>query len=156
MARFKSSYKVGEIEIPTSALPDIIFMLLFFFMVTTVLRTEEEKLKYKIPTAEEIKKVENKSLVTEIKIGFPKNKELFGDEPIIQAGEAILRIDQIPQFITEAKAKLPQFQQNQHTVILKVDKDVQMGIVTDVQQELRKSNTRKIVYATLGNKKSQL
>ncbi len=156
MARFKKSYDLGEIEIPTSALPDIIFMLLFFFMVTTVLRTEDDKIKYLVPTAEQMKKVEKKSLVTEIKIGKPKNQQLYGNEPVIQAGGTILRIDQIPLFIEKEKSKLPEYQQGQHTVILKVDKDVDMGIVSDVQQELRKANSRKIVYATLKHKKSQL
>ncbi|MFA0963046.1 ExbD/TolR family protein [Roseivirga sp. BDSF3-8] len=36
----KKDKKSGK-EIPTSALPDIIFMLLFFFMVTTVMKEDE-------------------------------------------------------------------------------------------------------------------
>ena len=89
MARFKSNYKPGEIEIPTSSLPDIIFMLLFFFMVTTVLKTEEDKIKYVIPQAEQLKKMDKKNLISEIKIGIPKVAEKFGTEPIIQAGNRI-------------------------------------------------------------------
>jgi len=156
MARFKSNYNVGEIEIPTSALPDIIFMLLFFFMVTTVLRTEEDKIKYLVPTAEEIKKVEKKAVVTEIKIGNPKNQQIFGTDPVIQAGGVILRVDQIPEFILQEKSRLPELQRDKHIVLLMVDKNVNMGIVSDVQQELRKTNSRKIIYATIKDKKSQL
>jgi len=40
MAKFKKARKNME-QINTSALPDIIFMLLFFFMVTTVLREQD-------------------------------------------------------------------------------------------------------------------
>jgi len=40
MAKFKKERK-GQEQINTSALPDIIFMLLFFFMVTTVLREQD-------------------------------------------------------------------------------------------------------------------
>ena len=37
MAKFGKKSKTSQ-DIPTAALPDIIFMLLFFFMVTTVMR----------------------------------------------------------------------------------------------------------------------
>ncbi|MFT6941136.1 MAG: hypothetical protein ACJASN_002633 [Cyclobacteriaceae bacterium] len=32
---------------------------------------------------------------------------------------------------------------------LKVDEEVKMGIVSDVQQELRKANARKLLYSSL-------
>ncbi len=35
MSKFKKKANTSQ-DIPTSALPDIVFMLLFFFMVTTV------------------------------------------------------------------------------------------------------------------------
>ena len=38
--KFKAKTK-AESKIPTSSMPDIIFMLLIFFMVTTVLREYE-------------------------------------------------------------------------------------------------------------------
>jgi biopolymer transport protein ExbD len=38
MSKFRKKKLGGSDQINTSALPDIIFMLLFFFMVTTVLR----------------------------------------------------------------------------------------------------------------------
>ena len=37
MAKFGKKSNTSQ-DIPTAALPDIIFMLLFFFMVTTVMR----------------------------------------------------------------------------------------------------------------------
>ena len=40
MAKFRKKKLGGSDQINTSALPDIIFMLLFFFMVTTVLREQ--------------------------------------------------------------------------------------------------------------------
>ncbi len=149
MAKFKKSYQLGEIEIPTSALPDIIFMLLFFFMVTTVLKEKEDKVKYLIPDAEQIKKIEKKSLVTEVIIGYPKQSVTFGSEAVIQANGRIIQLSEVPQFIEESKSKLSEFEKDQLIVLLKVDKDVEMGIVTDVQQELRKANARKVVYASL-------
>lgn len=49
MSKFKKKTGTSE-NIPTSALPDIIFMLLFFFMVTTVLREQEILVEQKNPT----------------------------------------------------------------------------------------------------------
>ena len=48
MSKFKKKAEASQ-EIPTSSLPDIIFMLLFFFMVTTVLREQEIKVEQHIP-----------------------------------------------------------------------------------------------------------
>ena len=46
-------------EIPTSSMPDIIFMLLIFFMVTTVLR-EYSGLPISLPKAKRIEKLKSK------------------------------------------------------------------------------------------------
>lgn len=155
MARFKSNYKIGDIEVPTSSLPDIIFMLLFFFMVTTVLKTEDDKIKYIVPEAEQLKKIEKRALVSEITIGIPKAESHYGNKPVIQAGNRILKVTDISQFIAEEKSRVPEYQQNQHIVLLKIDKDTDMGLVTDIQQALRKANARKIVYASLQNAEKQ-
>ena len=50
--KFSRKTKISS-EIPTSSMPDIIFMLLIFFMVTTVLR-EYSGLQVNIPKAEKI------------------------------------------------------------------------------------------------------
>ena len=48
--------------IPTSSLPDIIFMLLIFFMVVTVL-SEFQGLKLLLPEAKQIAKLEGKKML---------------------------------------------------------------------------------------------
>ncbi|MCK5371960.1 MAG: biopolymer transporter ExbD, partial [Cyclobacteriaceae bacterium] len=78
MKLFRTKYSNREASISTAALPDIIFMLLFFFMVTTVLRKSDENLKYKIPNAEQLKQIEEKSLISQISIGLPKESGKFG------------------------------------------------------------------------------
>ena len=52
--KFKAKTK-AESKIPTSSMPDIIFMLLIFFMVTTVLR-EYEGLNVFLPQARKIER----------------------------------------------------------------------------------------------------
>ena len=71
MPKFKKNSKTSE-DIPTAALPDIIFMLLFFFMVTTVMRETDIMVKQKIPRATQLTKIERKSLVSYIYVGNPK------------------------------------------------------------------------------------
>ncbi|MEX2404793.1 MAG: biopolymer transporter ExbD, partial [Balneolales bacterium] len=41
MSKFQKKSSKTKQAIPTSAMPDIVFMLLIFFMVTTVLREVE-------------------------------------------------------------------------------------------------------------------
>jgi len=147
MKLFKTKHSNAEAVISTAALPDIIFMLLFFFMVTTVLRKSDENLKYKIPTAEQLKRIEQKSLITEISIGIPKNGEQFGKEPRIEADGRFMEVKDIVPFIMKEKDKLPAYSRDQIIILLKADEEVPMGIVSDVKQELRKANARRIVFA---------
>ena len=55
--------------ISTASLPDVIFMILFFFMVSTTMRDQELLVRYKLPEATEVQKLEKKSLVSFIHIG---------------------------------------------------------------------------------------
>jgi biopolymer transport protein ExbD len=147
MKIFKTRHSAREAAISTAALPDIIFMLLFFFMVTTVLRKSDENLKYKIPTAEQLKDIEQKSLVTQISIGVPKEIDEYGKEARIEADGRLIDGEDIVPFVRREKDKLPTYSRDQIIILLKADEEVPMGIVSDVKQELRKANARRIVFA---------
>ena len=146
MKSFKTKFWNREASISTAALPDIIFMLLFFFMVTTVLRKSDDNLKYKIPTAEQLKQIDEKSLISQITIGTPKDTETFGTEPRIEVDGKFIEVKDIIPFIMKEKDKLPTYQRDQIIVMLKADEDVPMGLITDVTQELKKANARRIIY----------
>lgn len=148
MSKFKKSSKASQ-DIPTAALPDIIFMLLFFFMVTTVLRETTIMVKQKLPKAAQLTKIERKSLVSYIYIGEPKNTGLYGEEPKIQVNDVFVVEDDIAQFVNQEKDKLSEVERDQITMSFKVDVDVKMGIISDVQQELRKANARKVLYSSV-------
>jgi len=75
MAKFRKKKLSGGDQINTSALPDIIFMLLFFFMVTTVLREQDVLVDQKIPQSSQLQKLQNKTLISYIFIGKPKKCE---------------------------------------------------------------------------------
>ncbi len=147
MKVFKTKHTNRQAAISTAALPDIIFMLLFFFMVTTVLRKSDDKLKYKIPTADQLKEIQTKSLVSQINIGIPKDTDKYGPEPRIEADGKLIDIKDIIPFIMKEKDELPMYSRDQIIILLKADEDVPMGIVSDVKQELRKANARRIVFA---------
>ncbi|MFP4091555.1 MAG: ExbD/TolR family protein [Cyclobacteriaceae bacterium] len=147
MSKFKKKTESSQ-DIPTSALPDIIFMLLFFFMVTTVLRETDLLVMQRIPQAEQLKKMEKKSLVSYIYIGEPKETERYGSEPRIQVNDVLIEPSGVVQFVNQEKDKLSEGERDQITMALKVDKEAKMGIVSDVQQELRIANALKVLYST--------
>jgi len=144
MSKFKKKSAASQ-DIPTSALPDIIFMLLFFFMVTTVMREQTILVEQDIPKATQLRKLERKSLISYIYIGKPKEKGL-GEEPRIQVNDVFISPSDLIRFVQTEKDKLSEAERNQITMALKVDDEAKMGIVTDVQLELRKANALKIMY----------
>jgi len=135
--------------ISTASLPDIIFILLFFFMVSTTIKEVDYKVMVRLPQATQIKKLENKSLVSYIYIGKPQRalQDKYGTKPVIQLNDQIADLSQIPQYIELERAKRSQADVPKMTFSLKVDKETDMGIVTDVKQEMRKVQALKINYS---------
>ncbi|MDN3668180.1 biopolymer transporter ExbD [Echinicola jeungdonensis] len=149
MGKFKKKSKTEE-NIPTSALPDIIFMLLFFFMVTTVLREQEILVEQSLPQATQLQKLEKKSLISYLYVGKPKNTSLYGTEPRIQANDALITTNDIIRWVNQEKDNLSEVERDQITISLKADRDVKMGPIADIQWELRQADARKILYASTG------
>lgn len=150
MAKFKKKTGGESPGISTASLPDIVFMLLFFFMVTTVMREVTLMVENKKPKATEIKKLERKSLVTYIYVGKPKARYIpqVGSEPRIQLNDAFARIKDVQNHVITAREEINEAERPLMTVSIKADKDVEMGIISDIKQELRKANTLKINYST--------
>ena len=149
MSKFKKKSGGASPEISTASLPDIIFMLLFFFMVVTVMRDAELKVQVSTPEATELTKLEQKSLVNYIHVGrpTPNYEDKYGSSPQIQLGDKISTVEDIPLFLENHKAGVPEKLQFKITTSLKVDSDVTMGIVTDVKEKLRKSGQLKVNYS---------
>ncbi|MCF8256958.1 MAG: biopolymer transporter ExbD [Flavobacteriales bacterium] len=136
--------------VSTASLPDIVFMLLFFFMVTTVMRETSLKVVHVLPKAQEVAKLERKSLVGYIHIGPPIKalQSIYGTEPRVQLDDAFATPKDIPSFVEKVKSETNEAEVPLLTYSLKVDSEAKMGIVTDVKQELRKVNALKINYST--------
>src|SRR5690606_38950327 len=135
--------------ISTASLPDIIFILLFFFMVVTVMREQELKVKNRLPQATELTKLERKSLVRYIFMGAPTEKyqAKLGTAPRIQLNDQFATVDDIGPFIEAERGTIEENLQSAMTIALRIDKDVKMGIITDVKTQLRKANALKINYS---------
>lgn len=134
--------------ITTASLPDIVFMLLCFFMVVTKMRDAEVKVKTVVPTASELQKLEDKTLVNHIYIGEPAQQFIaqLGTAPRIQLDDQFATPQDIARWVAARRSKTPPAYHNKMVAALKVDGDVKMGIITEVKTELRKQNLRKISY----------
>jgi biopolymer transport protein ExbD len=108
-------------------------MLLLFFMVSTTLREVDVMVQFKLPEAKAIEKIENKRLISYIWVG---------NDGRIQLNDNIVKLKEIKDIMYKKRVELPNV-----IVSLRIDKDSNMGIVTDIQQELRKADCRRINYS---------
>ena len=149
MSRFVKTGKKSVGAISTASLPDIVFMLLFFFMAVTTMREVDVMVTVRIPEATEGKVLEKKSLASYIYIGEPYEslQSMFGTEPKIQLNDSFKEIADIQDFIAQEREQLNEADKTKMLVVLKIDKDTRMGVVTDVKQALRRASALKIMYA---------
>ena len=149
MSKFKKKRGASKPEISTASLPDIIFMLLFFFMVVTVMRESELKVQVSVPQGTELEKLERKSLVSYLYVGKPTRKwqAVYGTAPRLQLNDQVATPKDIFRFIADEKESRSEADRNALIASLRVDKEITMGLVTDVKTELRKAGQLKINYS---------
>jgi len=131
--KFEKKRASTKQEIPTASMPDIIFMLLLFFMVTTTLRETQVLVDYSLPEAKAIEKIENKRLISYIWVGKDER---------MQINDSIVKMNEIQNIMYAKRQALPNV-----IVSLRIDKNIDMGFVTDIQQELRKAYCLRINYS---------
>jgi biopolymer transport protein ExbD len=150
MAKFNKK-KGGDVPaVNTASLPDIVFMLLFFFMVATVMRQNTLMIDNKLPAADQIEKLDKKDLVMYIYAGKPSSnfKATYGTEARIQLNDKFAEVSDIAAFIAAERASKREELIPFLTTALKVDSEANMGLVSDIKQELRKVSALKINYTT--------
>ncbi len=150
MAQIRRNAKRGMPKLNTSSLPDIIFMLLFFFMSVTTMKETSYKVRFTVPQATELTKMENKSLVRYIYIGTPTEefRKQYGHETRIQLNDQFAEVGEIENYIVNERSAMSESDQGQMTVSIKADKETRMGIIADVKQALRRAYALKISYAS--------
>ncbi|WP_405370496.1 ExbD/TolR family protein [Nonlabens sp. Asnod2-A12] len=151
MSKFKKK-KSGELPaVSTASLPDIVFMLLFFFMVATVMRDDELQIENKLPQANQVEKLAEKKKVVTIYIGKPSPnfQKTYGLTEVVQLGDKIAPISDVQTFVNTRRNLMDEDDKDAMTVSLKVDQNSQVGILTDVKQELRDAYALKISYTSV-------
>ncbi|KAB7529153.1 biopolymer transporter ExbD [Flagellimonas olearia] len=140
--------KKAQPAISTAALPDIVFILLFFFMTVTTIKSETLLVDNNLPQANQVKKLEKKDRVIEIYVGRPNQDlaKVLGSEPRIQLNNKIAHMSEVGPYVLQELAQKPDAIRNLVTVSLKIDKDVNVGVVSDIKEELRKVNLLKVNY----------
>ena len=125
-----------EQGIPTASLPDIIFLLLFFFMVTTVIK-RTQGIPLVTPAAYQTKKIESKRHLAYV----------WADEKgTITVDDKLVSRSNLRQLSKMIRERLDE--DNRLIVSLKIDKRANMGLVTDIQEQLRDAYAVRVVYAT--------
>ena len=146
MSKFNKGEKRGMPELNTSSLPDLVFSILFFFMCITHMREDNPLVYVNTPRADQVVKLENKSLVTSVLVGRPKDKK-YGVESRIQFNDDFLELENVVPKMTQARQSMKEADQPKMQVSLKIDKETKMGIVTELKTQLRKAQTLKISYS---------
>lgn len=145
MSKFQKKSAKTKQAIPTSAMPDIVFMLLIFFMVTTVLREVELQVQVEFAQAENIEKIDQKRLVSYVYIGPERLGAGQVGDTRIQIDDALVEeMGSIRNIMYDKLMEQPRL-----IVSLRIDRESEFGIVTDVQQELRHAGTLRVNYSTL-------
>ncbi|MCD6336606.1 MAG: biopolymer transporter ExbD [Candidatus Marinimicrobia bacterium] len=126
----KTKTKAG---IPSSSMSDIVFMLLIFFMAATSLKTVEG-LKVNLPRAQSIAKLDT-----------PKRSVLFvfvDRTGNISIQDKLLNVEDVSEVIYPLRIN-----DNLLTISMRSDQETQMGVISDVQNELRDASALKVNYS---------
>ena len=155
MSKFRSNGKREMPELNTSSLPDLIFSVLFFFMMVTSMCEVELKVQFTTPQGTEIEKLVKKSLVSFIYIGqpTPQWRGKIGTGTRIQLNDKFAEVDAIHDYVAQERESMHEYDKPFMKVSMKIDKNTQMGIVTDVKQALRKAYALNIVYSASAKQK---
>lgn len=119
-------------EIPTSALPDIVFLLLIFFLVTTTIDAEKG-LDLVLPPAQSEELKMAKENIANLLINAAGNVAIDGQ---------IVEIREITQIIKERLQKNPIL-----VVSVKTDKLTRYDVYLDVIDKLKKAEAKRISLA---------
>ena len=134
-------------ELNTSSLPDLVFAFLFFIMMVTTIR---EVSFSDLPTATELTKLEEKSLVTFIYVGKPNKeyREMYGSNSAIQLNDQVTQNPTaVYSYIKQAQTKIKDARRNLMQVSLKADKETKMNIISQIKEELRRADALNLSYS---------
>ena len=141
-------------EVPglnTASLPDLIFTVLFFFMIVTHMRKVTLKVKYRVPAGTELTHLTKKSSVTYLYIGRPSDRmgKQVGDGMRIQVNDKYADLSAVTDYMATERNNMEPEDAKNMTVSIKADRQVKMGLITDVKQALRRAGALKVNYSAV-------
>jgi biopolymer transport protein ExbD len=150
MSKFKKKKSGALPAISTASLPDIVFMLLFFFMTATTMKDSDLKIENTLPKANQTAKLHKKQYVMYIYAGKPSERYIgsLGKSDRIQLADKMASPADIKNFVILERAIRNSEDEKYLTASLKIDKNVKMGLVSDIKLELRKIDQLKVNYTT--------
>ena len=133
----------------TASLPDLIFTVLFFFLIVTHLRQDQMRVKYETPEGTKLEKLTRRSSASYIYVGKPVDNlgKVKSGEMVIQLNDKISTVDDIASFVRHERENASAEDLNRMVFDIKADRNVKMGTITDIKQNLRKHNALKIRYS---------
>jgi biopolymer transport protein ExbD len=134
-------------ELNMAALPDLIFTVLFFFMIVTHMRDVEHRVSYEVPAGHDMEQVGHRKNVVYIYIGRPLDSK--ADEFVVQLGNRIATVDEIPAFVKEARSSMSEEDRERMTVCIRADRHTPMSLIHAVKQQLRDVYALNVTYSAL-------
>ena len=155
MSRFRHQKR----EVPglnLAAMPDLIFTVLFFFMIVTHMREVKPMVRYDVPQGTELEKTRKAGMIY-LFIGKPVDEkgQLLGEETRIQLNDRYVSVADIGRAINEERAKMSEDDRQHMVVSIRADRDTEMGIISEVKQELRKAGALNINYSATASQNPQ-
>ena len=148
MGRFGKSAKTSS-QIPTAALPDIIFILLFFFMVATKPKKTEPQVTTTLAAGTQLMAIDKDREEIDLYLGYPKNAEQYGTEPMVEIDGKLVNIGDVDIMVRQHISGLPPQKQSPGAVFvfITLDKAVKYGSLFKVKKELKDIGVRPIIYS---------
>ena len=149
MSMFKQRQRRDIPQLNMASMPDLIFTVLFFFMIVTHMRSVPVMVKHK-----ELTKLSKQPVITYIYIGKPLGGAA-ADSPssVVQVNDQIMEVDAISDYMSSLRHSLGKEDAENMIVSLKVDKDTEMGLVSDVKQALRRAHVMRVHYSAVSKDK---
>lgn len=127
------------------ALPDMVFILILFFAASSHIRQGNSHSVVSMPLASEIQEVDKRAFVVYITV---KNDSVT-KQPGIWIDNKRVILKQVFSLMKARRVSLRPADSPYLVASLSIDREIPMGIVSDIKQALRRANVLNICYAAI-------
>jgi len=142
--RFRKERRLKLPSLNFFAIPNIVLLLVFFFVASSHIRQGNSNTGVYMPLASELQHVDKRAHVTYITI-----KSNGAGQNIIFVDKNQVPLSMLTNVMKARRASLEPDERQYLVVSLRVDKDMTMGVISDVKQALRHAQVLNICYAAM-------